>query len=96
MEPYAVEFSKEVVAKNLSRLRKQIWKLLPMKENHEDWEKQLNSVRLEVAGLSVIFSMNTKYLILLSKLEGLVFENDFQTFRKAVFDAISFLEELNE
>ena len=94
MEPYLIEFSKEVVAKNLARLRKQIWKMLPMKENNEDWMKQLNSVRLEVVGLSVIFCENSKYLILLSKLEGLPFENDFATFRKAVFDAISFLEEL--
>ena len=45
METYIVEFSKEVVAKNLARLRKQIWKLLPMKENGEDWIKQLNSVK---------------------------------------------------
>lgn len=96
METYIVEFSKEVVAKNLARLRKQIWKLLPMKENGEDWIKQLNSVKLEIAGMSVIFSNNSKYLALLAKLEGLKFEEDFQVFRKGVFDAITFLGELNE
>jgi hypothetical protein len=28
-----------------------LWKLIPMRENNEDWEKQLNTVIIEIAGL---------------------------------------------
>ena len=31
--------SEESFEKNVSRLTNQMWKLIPMKENNEDWEK---------------------------------------------------------
>jgi predicted ATP-dependent Lon-type protease len=45
----------ESVEKNIARLTNQMWKLIPMNENNEDWEKQLNTVILEIAGLNEIF-----------------------------------------
>ena len=70
------------------------WKLLPMKENNEDWEKQLSSVIEEIAGLNEIFSNEVNFLILLSKLEGLKSDIDFMLFRKDIFESISLLGEL--
>ena len=37
---YEFEFSQEDVNKNTIRLTNQLWKLIPMKENDEEWEKQ--------------------------------------------------------
>lgn len=42
--------------KNIARLTNQIWKLIPMKENQEDWEKQLDTVIIEIVGMNEIFS----------------------------------------
>ena len=66
-----------------------------MRENEENWLEQLNSVLVEISGLGEIFNSNEKFLILLSKLEGLrVTEIEFTTYRKTVFESISLLREI--
>lgn len=93
MNKYDLEFSKEVINKNVMRLTNQVWKLIPMRENEEDWQKQLETVLLEIVGLDEIFSHKVEYLQILSKLEGLKIEEDvdFQFFRKTVFEIITLL-----
>lgn len=66
-----------------------------MRENGEDWESQLNTVIIEIAGLNEIFNIGDKYLILLSKLEGLLNKKtEFVYYRKTVFESISLLGDL--
>ena len=67
-----------------------------MRENQEDWKKQLNTVKLEVAGLSEIFLSYPQFLQLLSKLEGLQKEDDidFDLYRKTIFESINLLQEI--
>lgn len=87
--------SDEAFEKNITRLTNQIWKLIPMKENNEDWEKQLNTVILEIAGLNEIFINNPHFLQLLSKLEGInVTDLEFSFFRKTIFESIRLLRGL--
>ena len=87
--------SQEAFEKNVARLTNQMWKLIPMKENNEDWEKQLNTVILEIAGLNEIFIDNPHFLQLLSKLEGInVTDLEFSFFRKTVFESIRLLRGL--
>ena len=63
-----------------------------MRENEENWQTQLETVILEIAGLNNIFNIQNDYLILLSKLEGLKsLEVDFNIYRKTVFECISLL-----
>ena len=90
-------FSIEDVSKNIKRLTNQLWKLIPMRENNEDWHKQLNTVTLEVVGLNEIFISYPQFLQLLSKLEGLQHSEDveFDLYRKTVFEAINLLQEIN-
>ena len=59
---YGINFSKEDLEPNITRLTNQVWKLIPMLENKEDWEKQLDTVILEVAGLSEIFLKDPQFL----------------------------------
>ena len=87
-------FSNETLKKDLKRLINQIWKLLPMRENNEDWQKQLGSVLNVLYGLQAMFGDQLNFLILLSKLEGLPQTTDFMTYRVAVFSTISLLTEL--
>ena len=87
-------FSNETLNKDLQRLVNQIWKLLPMRENNEDWQKQLGSVLNELYGLQAMFGDRLNFLVLLSKLEGLPQTIDFMTYRVAVFSSISLLTEL--
>ena len=92
---YNIEFKELDIKKNVQRLTNQMWKLIPMREHEEDWEKQLNTVILEIAGLNEIFA-GSAFLQLFSKLEGLrVEETNFELYRKTIFECISLLQELN-
>lgn len=67
-----------------------------MYEHNEDWKKQLDTVIIEIAGLNEIFLWEPQFLQILSKLEGLkVMEalEDFQIYRKTVFEVINLLQE---
>ena len=66
-----------------------------MREHNEDWQKQLDTVILEIAGLNEIFIYEPHFLQILSKLEGLkVSPNlDFQNYRKTLFEVINRLQE---
>ena len=66
-----------------------------MYENGEDWEKQLDTVILSIAGLNEIFIERPQFLQLLMKLEGIkAIVPDFPLYRKTVFEAIGLFQEL--
>lgn len=92
---FSVDFSIESVNKNISRLINQCWKLIPMKENNENWQKQLEMLTIEIAGLNEIFYTQPQILQALSKLEGLsVVDPEFSVYRKTVFEIISLIQGL--
>lgn len=94
-DKYEIEFSQETIQKTVRRLTNQLWKLIPMRENDEDWYKQLQTVTLEIAGLNELF-ISLTFLQLLSKLEGLqIKEVNFELYRKTIFECINILQELN-
>ena len=94
-DKYEIEFSQETIQKTVRRLTNQLWKLIPMRENDEDWYKQLQTVTLEIAGLNELF-ISPIFLQLLSKLEGLqIKEVSFKLYRKTIFECINILQELN-
>ena len=94
MTYYGQEWNTELVQTDLRRLVNQIWKLLPMRENEENWQKQLNTVLNELHGLHKLFGDQLNFLILLSKLEGLPQVENFMAYRLVVFSSISLLTEL--
>lgn len=96
LDKYDLKFPEETINRNITRLTNQLWKLIPMRENEENWEKQLDTVIIEVVGLNEIFIMCPTFLQLLSKLEGLrVKEINFELYRKTVFECINLIQELN-
>lgn len=96
LNKYNLNISSETISKNSLRLTNQLWKLIPMKENGEDWQKQLDIVILEMVGLNEIFEGST-FLQILSKLEGLKVKGEdinFDFYRTTVFKCISLLKEV--
>ena len=92
---YDFSISKELVQTNINRLTNQLWKLIPMRENEENWLGRLETVIIEISGLNAILNTESNFIILLSKLEGLkLVEVGFNTYRKTVFETISLLREL--
>ena len=77
----------EDMQKNITRLTNQLWKLIPMREHEEDWQKQLDTVIIEIAGMNEIMIFTPSLFSLLSKLEGLkVVDVPFMLYRKTVFE----------
>ena len=66
-----------------------------MRENEENWEKELDTIIIEIAGLNEIFIYQPQFLQILSKLEGLKVNKDldFQIYRKTIFEIINLLQE---
>lgn len=96
MDKYGIRFSSSVRKRVSERLINQLWKLIPMRENDEDWRNHLSVVIEEVSGLVEIYKDKAEGLILLSKLEGLTSEvcEDFMIYRKTVFKCIDLLAEV--
>ena len=85
-------FSEDNLEINIKRLINQLWKLIPMRENNEEWKKQLNTVKLEIVGMHKVL-VEKDFQQLLYKLEGLEDVNiDFDLYRKTVFESISLLQ----
>jgi hypothetical protein len=93
MDKYNIDFPLETREQDLKRLINQLWKLIPMRENKEDWQNHLNVMIEEISGLVEIYKDNVNGLVLLSKLEGLTSEvcDDFMIYRKTVFRCIDLL-----
>lgn len=96
MDKYNIDFPLETKEQDLKRLINQLWKLIPMRENEEDWINHLNTMIEEISGLVEIYKNKVEGLILLSKLEGLTSEvcNDFMIYRKTVFRCIDLLAQV--
>ena len=93
-DKYEIEFTDEQIKSNVQRLTNQLWKLIPMREHNEDWQKQLETVLIEIAGLNELFT-SPIILQLLSKLEGLnIKETNFEIYRKTIFECISLVRSI--
>lgn len=94
---YNADIDTETVVSNLNRIGNQIFKLLPMREEGKDWIKPLETLILELTGMSILFSDQKIYLSLLCKLEGLktcVDEKDFMLYRRTVFECCGLVDEV--
>lgn len=94
---YIFDFSIEEINNEIIRLTNQLWKLIPMRENNENWQNQLETVIIDIAGKDEIFLHNSHFLQLLSKLEGLrLIDTEFSIYRKTVFECINLLQEIKK
>jgi len=91
-----LKFTGEVWQHNKRRLTNQIFKLLPLYEEDGDWKKQLEAILMELKGYENVIENCPHFLVLAARLGTLLeVENRFY-FRKAVFEAITSLQEAIE
>ena len=96
---YNSEVDNKTIAFNLNRLKNQIFHLLPSNEEGENWLKPLDTIILEIAGLSNLFPEDVKIFELLTKLEGLKAQGeniDFQWFRRIIFECCSLTQTIEK
>ena len=95
---YDLDMDNEVIRENLKRIINQLYKLLPMREEGEDWRKPLSTLLEELSGMDrLFFGQLPIFFSLLCKMEGLFVlteAEDFQCFRRTIFECLSLLEKL--
>lgn len=95
---YNAEFENEAIEKNLERITNLTFKLLPNREEGNDWETPLQSLIIELAGMARLLDQ-TSLFSLLCKMEGLQTlqsEDDFLKFRRTIFDCLNILQDIKK
>lgn len=94
---YDIDIDNRAIDNNLVRLQSQIFKLLPMREEHQEWNKPLETIILELLGMQGLFS-NLEYLVaLVCKLQGLIEmsdEADFMLYRRTIFECCGLIDKI--
>lgn len=88
------------ISSNIQRLINQTYKLLPNREEGLDWKKPLETILEEFSGMDSLFLKKQETLFsLLCKLEGLLKldkEEDFQLYRRTIFECLSLMNQLKQ
>lgn len=98
---YNLNISQKIIDKDLRRIINQVYKLLPLREEGENWQKLLQTIIQQLVGLQRLFldQQEESFLILLCKLEGLnilVQEEQFSLYRRIIFECLSLLSEMKQ
>lgn len=77
-------------------LIKNIFKILPLKEEDKDWRKYLAGLLIEIGGMDSM-TQDLSLITLMSRLEGLrTLEADHSLFRKTIFDCIDMVKKIEK
>lgn len=90
--------SQSTLNQNLKRITNQIYKLLPMREEGFNWQLPLDTIIEELGGMGILIPyQEDKFFSLLCKLKGLsllINEEDFNLYRRTIFECLGIMGEL--
>lgn len=87
---YGREISQENLKNYLSKIKNDVFKLLPLREEGAEWQKHLKTILIELSGFQSLVD-DTKIISILSKLESLDKIEDFMDYRKTIFEILNLL-----
>ena len=97
---YNACFNNTTIEESLIRLVNLTYKLLPIREENENWEKTLETIIEEFSGMDrVLIDQHDILFPLLCKLEGLFLLNEkesFPLYRRTIFECLSLINELKK
>ena len=95
-----IEINSEDVQNVIKKIINQVYRLLPTREEEDDWIKPLETILEEMYGMSrVIVGHHQTFFTILCKMEGLFLltaEKDFSLYRRTIFEILSLLNSLKE
>ena len=95
---YNIDIKNQIVRDDIKKIINQVYKLLPMREENLDWQKLLGTLIVQLGGMSRLFDDQQEvFFPLLCKMEGLfnlTKDNDFQLYRRTIFECLSLLNTL--
>lgn len=97
---YNAEIDNHAIENSIKRITNQIYKLLPNREENVDWEKPLETIIEELAGMDrLLIGQHNILFPLICKLEGLFTlteKDDFLLFRRTIFECLSLISSLKK
>lgn len=98
---YNIDIDNNVIVDRLQNLINQIYKLLPMREEGAEWEKPLDTILQQLAGMQRLMEGGFPEIFfpLLNKLEGLyslITEEEFLCYRRTIFECLGLMNDLKE
>lgn len=88
---YDIEISKSAFDEYQKRVTNQIYKLLPMREENQEWQKFLTMLMYEMKGLDRVAGEQFNFIPLVAKLESLFEIEDFTLYRKTIFECLGLI-----
>ena len=98
---YNIEIDNDVISCRLQNLINQTYKLLPSREEGADWERPLQTIMEELAGMQRLMNggYSEIFLPLLNKMEGLYSltkNEDFFYYRRTIFECLGLMSILKK
>ena len=98
---YNIDIKEQTIHNRLQNLINQTYKLLPNREEGADWEKPLQTILEELAGMQRLMNCGYSEIFfpLFNKLEGLyslVKDDDFLCYRRTIFECLGLMNELQK
>lgn len=94
------DFDSAAIICNLNRITGQIYKLLPMKEENQEYLKPLETIYIELLGFAnLLYSEQELLLSLVCKLKGLYQEGEnieFSLYRRTIFECCNILNQITK
>ena len=94
------QIDENVVYFSFKRIINQVYKLLPMREQGRDWQKPLETLIEELAGMKrLIIGQDDLFFLILCKMEGLFSlnrEQDMGIYRRVIFECLGLLNSLEQ
>jgi len=95
---YNYDIKNDIIKEDIKRIINQVYKLLPMREENVEWEKPLATIMVELSGMQRLFEgQQEAFLPLICKLEGLftlTSDEDFQLYRRTIFECLGLLSDI--
>ena len=98
---YDINIDNLIIQDRIQNLINQTYKLLPNREEGTDWEKPLQTILEELAGMQRLMNCGYSEIFfpLFNKLEGLyslVEDDDFLCYRRTIFECLGLMNELQK
>lgn len=95
---YNLNVSCETLSQSLKRNINLVYKLLPMREEGNDWEKPLETIIEELVGMNrLLIDLQSDLFPIICKLEGLfslVDKEDMALYRRTIFECLTLLSKI--
>lgn len=93
---YNNKYATEEITAYIDRFKNRVFKGFCLREEEVEWNKYFKTLIQEFDGFHELFKKPAKSIEILSKMESALKEEDFQIFRKTIFEILHCLDDFIE